>query len=223
MRWAIGVSLALHLMALSLVFLNGSHEKGYPAPNIIRVNLASPPASRGVPKPAVEQPAAQTKTAKVEKQPEAPRVAEINPKKKPKKQPAKPEPAVQKKETPDAETRNKNKGLPNGVELGSAFGSARLDANGFDAPYYLNILFNKIDNLWDNPYEGEQGIACTIYFVVGRDGKLIDSAIEKSSGISAYDQAALRAVLGSKPPPLPNQYESDELGIHLEFTYTPYQ
>ena len=222
MRWAIGISVAFHIMALSLVFINGSHEKGYPVANVIRVNLTSPPAARGVPKPAVEQ-ATQTKTAKVEKQPENTRVAEINPKKKPKKQAAKPEPAVQKNETPDTETHNKNKGLPQGVELGAAFGGARLDATGFDSPYYLNILFSKIDNQWDNPYEGDQGISCTIYFVVGRDGKIIDSAIEKSSSISAYDQAALRAVLGCKPPPLPNQFDSEELGIHLEFTYSPYQ
>lgn len=222
MRWAIGISVALHIMALSLVFVNGSREKGYPVANVIRVNLASPPAARGVAKPAVDQ-TTQAKSAKVEKQIETPRVAEINQKKKPKKQPAKPEPAIQKNETPDTETHNKNKGLPQGVELGSAFGSARLDASGFDSPYYLNILFSKIDNQWDNPYEGDQGIQCTIYFVVGRDGKIIDSAIEKSSGISAYDQAALRAILGCKPPPLPNQFDSEELGIHLEFSYTPYQ
>ena len=222
MRWAIGVSVALHIMALSLVFINGSHEKGYPVSNILRVSITSPPAAKGVPKPAVEQ-STQQKAAKVEKQVESPRVAEINQKKKPKKTPAKPEPAVQKNETPDNETRNKNKGLPQGVELGAAFGGARLDATGFDSPYYLNILFNKIDGQWDNPYGGDQAIQCTIYFVVGREGKIIDSAIEKSSGISAYDQAALRAVLGCKPPPLPNQFDSEELGIHLEFTYSPYQ
>ena len=96
-------------------------------------------------------------------------------------------------------------------------------AAGFDSPYYLNILFNKINNLWDNPFEGQEQIKCVIYFVVGREGKIIDSAIETSSGISAYDQAALRAVLGCKPPRLPNQFDSPELGIHLEFLYTPYE
>jgi TonB family protein len=64
--------------------------------------------------------------------------------------------------------------------------------------------------------------SCIIYFVVDRSGRISDSAIEKSSGMPAYDQAALRAVLASKPPPLPNQFGSDELGIHLEFKYIPY-
>ncbi len=114
------------------------------------------------------------------------------------------------------------KGLPEGVELGSEFGSARLDATGFDSPYYLNVLFSKIRNRWDNPYEGIDTVGCTIYFVIDRKGKIVDSAIENSSGLSAYDHAALRAVLAAKPPPLPNQFGSEELGIHLQFRYLPY-
>jgi TonB family protein len=226
MRWAIAISIVLHMAALSLVF-KGSRDRGklYPA-NPMFVHLASPPPLQGIQNPAVEKPAEpEVKQApkKVQKPPEETRVAEINPKKKPKREQPKEKPTPPKEDTPPQETQEtKSKGLPEGVELGSEFGSARLDAVGFDSPTYLNILFGKIRNQWENPFETDQTIKCIIYFVVGREGRILDSAIETPSGIEAYDQAALRAVLATRPPPLPNQYESDELGIHLEFRYVPY-
>ncbi len=229
MRWAIAISVALHLAALALVFKTpGVEERKYPSAMIVR--LASPPPARGVPNPppaqkTVEPAKPQPKKQKVEQVTKDTRVAEVNPKKKPKKpEQPKPVPTTTREEPSAQDIRDaKSKGLPQGVDLGSEFGGARLDAMGFDSPYYLNILFNKIRNAWDNPFEGDNKIQCTIYFVVSREGKVVDSAIETSSGIVAYDQAALRAVLASKPPPLPNQFDSEELGIHLEFQYIPYQ
>jgi TonB family protein len=188
--------------------------------------VSLPPPVRGAEKPTVARQTQQVtpeKARKVQEPPKDARVAELNPKKKPKRPEPKPavEPAKEDSRTQeDEETRSR--GLPEGVELGSEFASARLDAAGFESPYYLNILFSKIRNQWDNPFEGPDTIICTIYFVISRDGKVIDHTIENSSGIPAYDQSALRAVLASRPPPLPNQYDSPELGIHLEFQYIPY-
>ena len=221
MRWAIGISFAIHLLILSLVF-KGVHdqERGYPP--VMMVHLSSPPPALGVQNPAVEKATPSQKQVKVEAPKEETRVAEVNPQKRPKKQPAKASPPKEENARPqDSETQNK--GLPEGVQLGSEFGFARLDAVGFDSPIYLNVLFGKIRNLWENPYAGADILQCTIYFVISREGKIADSAIEKTSGIEAYDQAALRAVLASKPPPLPAQFGSDELGIHLEFQYLPNQ
>ncbi len=226
MKWAIYASIFLHCIALAFVFRHSSlKQKGYPP--VMMVHLSSPPPILGVQNPQAPQPSPTAVKAKP-KTPEPPpkdaRTAEINPKKKPKK--------TQPKEVPQAKENTqqapstqelKSKGLPEGVELGSEFGFARLDASGFDSPYYLNILFSKIRNQWENPYDGSDGIACTIYFVLNRDGQVIDNAIEKSSGIPAYDQSALRAVLSAKAPPLPNQFGSDQLGIHLEFQYIPNQ
>jgi TonB family protein len=221
MRWAIGISIALHLLMLTLVF-RGSHidKKAYPP--VINVHLIpSSPPLLGVQNPAVEQ---STPTPKQQKKIAPPkeetRVAEVNPQKRPKR--SEPKPSPPKEETAKvSSTESKSKGLPEGVQLGSEFGFAQLDATGFDSPIYLNVLFGKIRNAWENPYEGANKIQCTIYFVISRDGKITDSAVEKSSGIEAYDQAAQRAVLGSNPPPLPGQFGSDELGIHLEFQYLP--
>jgi TonB family protein len=206
------------------VFKNSS-EKMRDYPPVITVRLASPPPARGVEKPAVAK-TENKKPSKIIKKTETPktdtRVAEVNKRKKParKKTETKQAPQTQ---TEAAKTQTQEKqGLPEGVDLGSEFGSASLDIAGFDSPYYLNIVFSKIRRSWDNPVAGGDTVSCIIYFVIDRQGKISDSAIENSSGWSAYDQAALRAVLGSKPPPLPNQFGSEELGIHLEFRYIPY-
>jgi TonB family protein len=227
MRWAIAISFVLHLMALTLVFRSPkSGENKYPTAMIVHLSL--PPVAKGVQNPAVQKASEAVPPKPVKQLKNAPpaneiRTTDINDKKKPKRKQEEPPP--QKKEDIRTEEANENKsrGLPEGVNLGSEFGSARLDASGFDSPYYLNVLFGKIRNLWENPFEGPDKIECTIYFVVSRDGHVVDSAIETSSGIPAYDQAALRAVLGAKPPPLPNQFELDELGIHLVFQYIPGQ
>jgi protein TonB len=224
MRWGVISSLIIHSIFIGLVF-KGSARKTSQYPPVMMVRLATPPPIKGTTKPAaVEAPkeVPAKKTEKVESSEEKPRMAEVNRRKRPARKKETPKPEVKKEPAAEQTMEYGKQGLPEGVELGSEFGSARLDAAGFDSPYFLNVLFSKIRNRWDNPYEGIDTINCTIYFVVDRTGRIIDSAIENSSGLAAYDQAALRAVLAAKPPPLPNQFGSDELGIHLQFRYLPY-
>ena len=225
MKWAIIASLVFHSFFFALLF-KSSREKSKQYPPVMIVRLATPPPARGVQtKTATEAPKKPEarKQQKTEPPKETTRMAEVNEKKKPeRKKKTQPPPQTQEAKPSNQVSDSRGKGLPEGVELGSEFGSARLDASGFDSPYFLNVLFGKIRNRWDNPYEGSDTVRCTIYFVIDRGGRIIDSAIESSSGLAAYDQAALRAVLAAKPPPLPNQFGSDELGIHLEFRYLPY-
>jgi len=224
MKWAIVASMIFHGIFFGFVFRNSS-EKMTKYPPIMMVRLASPPPQRGVKKPATMKSSKKTtskKNTKIEAPKAKTRVAEVNKRKKPKRKKKQPEPAINEKPETQELSEPEKQGLPDGVELGSEFGAARIDASGFDSPYYLNVVFNKIRRGWDNPFEGADTVTCTIYFVIDRRGKISDSAIEGSSGMPSYDQAALRAVLGSKPPPLPNQFESDDLGIHLEFRYIPY-
>ena len=224
MRNAIIVSIILHSMALLLVFKQ-SQSKEQKYPTVMIVHLASPPPAKGIPEPAVPKAVSQTEIKpqkKTELVKEQTRVAEINKDKKPKRQKPEPKPKPAEVEETPTSDQQQNKGLPEGVSLGSEFGSARLDVAGFDSPYFLNVLFGKIRNQWDNPYEGQNGIQCTIYFVISRDGHIVDSVIETSSGIMSFDQSALRAVLNCRPPPLPGQFGAEELGIHLQFQYIPY-
>ncbi len=226
MRLAIISSMILHSVFIGLVF-KGSEKKIAEYPPVMMVRLATPPAVKGIAKPASVEASKKTSTKKIDKaerSKEKPRMTEVNKRKKPerKKKTPRPEAEIKQESVAEKTDESENKGLPEGVELGSEFGSARLDVAGFDSPYYLNVLFSKIRNRWDNPYEGIDTIHCTIYFAVDRKGRIIDSAIENSSGLSAYDYAALRAVLAARPPPLPNQFGSEELGIHLQFRYLPY-
>ena len=224
MRWALIFSLILHGFAFTLIFKR-SERNEIKYPSVMMVRLAMPPAQKGVQTPATPKTVQEPPPKPVKKEIEAAkpetRVAEVHPRKRPKREfvPAS-QPAVREAER-KSETTSEAMGLPEGVELGSEFGAAKLDVSGFDSPYYLNVLFSKIRRAWDNPYQGVDTVRSTIYFVVSREGRIIDSAIETSSGILAYDQAALRAVLGSKPPPLPGQFTADELGIHLLFQYIP--
>lgn len=87
--------------------------------------------------------------------------------------------------------------------------------------WYLRLMTDKIRRNWRNPYRAEQdSVLCTIYFKIQRSGAVTDPRVEKSSGISAFDRAALRAVINSSPlPQLPPDYSESQLTVHLDFEY----
>jgi TonB family protein len=59
-----------------------------------------------------------------------------------------------------------------------------------------------------------------VKFTIQRDGRLTDYIIEKPSGSTPLDLAALRAVVVTKSlPPLPNEYSNPTLVVHLSFEY----
>jgi TonB family protein len=235
--YAIVISTILHLLIFSYLLFGQYREKTKAYPRIMTVNLVSlPPISKGIPEGTETPGQPQVKTVKakpqtkVEQAPESPHLAEVKVKKKP----ARKKPKVQEVDKEDISKAKKEVdesakpgidqdrlGLPEGVELGSEFGTVQLDGASFETPTYLNILFAKIKNRWDNPYLGLDKITCTIYFAILRNGNVIDATVEQSSGIAAFDQSALRAVLSSRPPPLPLEYTGNQLGVHLIFQYLP--
>ena len=57
-------------------------------------------------------------------------------------------------------------------------------------------------------------------FTIQRDGTIADAQVEKSSGYTTLDIAALRAVVGTRQlQPLPAAYTNPSLGLHLTFEY----
>ncbi|MCP4580461.1 MAG: TonB family protein [candidate division Zixibacteria bacterium] len=237
MNLAIVISLVLHMLIFTYLFWGEKRGQKDAYPAIMTVDLVSmPPISRGVntgtetpgtPQVEATKPKAQTK---VEQKPTTPRVAEVKKRKRTNTKKPKPKPQT-KTEKADNEKKTKNTdqpgagderfGLPEGVDYGSEFGSVKLEGDPFETPTFLNILFAKIKTRWDNPYQGTGKVICTIYFTILRNGTVVDAIIEQSSGISAFDQSALRAVISSSPPPLPMQYTGNQLGIHLQFQYLP--
>jgi TonB family protein len=109
------------------------------------------------------------------------------------------------------------------ISLGGGLGSAFVEGGDFESPYYLNIAFGRIRENFTNPLrQTNLPIRVTVYFIIQKNGKIVESKIETPSGIAIFDQSALRAVLSADPlPPLPQEYKGGWLGIHLEFEFLP--
>lgn len=114
----------------------------------------------------------------------------------------------------------KEEKIPSSEENNISFQGTKVE--GLDAPYfpfnyYLTQVLGFISSNWYKP-PSQEGTYCTVYFVISKSGRIIDSKVETSSGNAAFDRAALRAVLASNPlPPLPYDYYEEKLGIHLRF------
>jgi protein TonB len=106
-----------------------------------------------------------------------------------------------------------------GLSTGGGAGSgSTLDVSDFCCPDYLATMIDRIRSAWQQN-QGTTG-DCTIKFMIQRNGEITQATVEKSSGSSILDIAALRAVLGTKTlNPLPSAYTNPTLGVHLTFEY----
>jgi len=216
MKRELATSITIHLVIiLSLFFFaSPSHTKleGYPA--VYRVGLVSFPSAGKIsiglggeesPKPSSEKGVAikefrkgRTKSKKKKKKEEVAKTT------------------VQQNQTKI--TKKDQQAAEYG--LGHGISSAQLDAYNFGSPYYLSLVFGKIRDVWENPVQSSSILMTTIYFRILRDGTIVETKVEKTSGIDLFDQSAMRAIISSAPfPPLPNEFTGDYLGIHLEFEY----
>jgi TonB family protein len=59
---------------------------------------------------------------------------------------------------------------------------------------------------------------CAVSFTVARDGSIHNARITERSGNGSWDNAGLRAILGSNPlPPLPNDYSGSSVDVTWDF------
>jgi TonB family protein len=62
--------------------------------------------------------------------------------------------------------------------------------------------------------------AAVVKMTIQRDGRLTDVAVEQSSGYTALDLNAQRAIqITRQLPPLPAEYPNQTLTVHLTFKY----
>jgi len=117
-----------------------------------------------------------------------------------------------------AETGARGQGF--GLSSGGGTGSgSRLDVADFCCPDYLLLMVERIRANWVSRAEvpGETIVKYTIQ----RDGSITGAEVEKSSGYTALDIAALRAVVGARQlTPLPAAFPNPSLTVHLNFQYT---
>jgi len=116
-----------------------------------------------------------------------------------------------------ADTRVRGQGF--GLSTGGGVGSgSSLDVADFCCPEYIATMLVRIRQAW-NQSQGAAGQSM-VKFTIQRDGTLSDTAIERPSGTTTLDIAALRAVLTTKAlPPLPAAFPNPTLTVHLNFQY----
>ncbi|MDH7493305.1 MAG: TonB family protein [Candidatus Saccharicenans sp.] len=104
--------------------------------------------------------------------------------------------------------------------FGSGYGDP-LGTSSFPYTYYLQIIIDKVSSNWFTAtssldYSGEY--QSVIYFKILRNGQVADLKIEQPSDLPALDLTARRAVELAAPfPPLPRDFESEYLVVHLIF------
>jgi TonB family protein len=117
-----------------------------------------------------------------------------------------------------AETGARGQGFGLSTSGGAGSGS-KLDVENFCCPEYLMLMVEKIRTNW-NP-QAEVAGETMIKFTIQRDGAITGPELEKSSGYTALNINALRAVVGARQlPPLPAAFPNPTLTVHLNFQYT---
>ena len=116
-----------------------------------------------------------------------------------------------------AETGARGQGF--GLSTGGGQGSgSRLDVADFCCPDYIVSMVQRVRANWVQ--QAEVPGLTIVKFTIQRDGSITDAEVEKSSGYTALDLAALRAIVGSRQfAPLPAAYPNSTLGVHLNFEY----
>lgn len=150
-------------------------------------------------------------------------------KEEPKPEPKKQQPTAQSKQTSDEpkETAPKTvqKDGKTGVDVDASVAAGEGTGSGgtYNLPYNIGLLTRRIERAWRNPVTSAEKISCTIYFQVDSNGQLIgEPIIERSSGISVFDRAALMAVRRAGTfPAFPSGFEYEFIGLHLDFEYVP--
>jgi TonB family protein len=117
-----------------------------------------------------------------------------------------------------AETGARGQGFGLSTGGGPGTGSSLEIIGDFCCPGYIATMVDRIRGAW-NQNQGSRGVSF-VKFTIQRDGRLTDYVVEKPSGSTPLDLAALRAVAVTKSlPPLPNEYPNPTLVVHLSFEY----
>jgi TonB family protein len=116
-----------------------------------------------------------------------------------------------------AETGVRGQGF--GLTTGGGGGSgSQLDVDNFCCPDYIQLMVQQIHANWD--YRVEVPGVTVMKFTIQRDGRLTDIAVLRSSGYTAHDISAQRALSRTRQlAPLPAQFSNSTLGVQLTFDY----
>jgi TonB family protein len=115
---------------------------------------------------------------------------------------------------------------PDGASEATALRQMQLlsDPLGVDFKPYLLQVLAKVRRNWmaivpDSARMGRRGLVL-IQFSIDRDGGVPKLVIASTSGITAFDRAAVAGISASNPfPPLPAAYRGDQIRLQMAFSY----
>jgi len=115
----------------------------------------------------------------------------------------------------DTGVRGQGFGLTTGGGGGTG---SQLDVDNFCCPDYIQLMVQQIYGNWD--YRVEQPGLTVVKFTIQRDGRITDITLMRSSGFTAHDINAQRALARTRQlAPLPAQFPNPTLGVQLSFDY----
>jgi len=214
----------LLVILLALALSRSTHPFGRHVYQVDLVTLPPPSAAPvkevlAAPPPPVQKPPAARAKVEVKKPPiqlppkAVKPAAKIPPPAKPKPAPAPQEAAT---ETPrSAKAADNVSAIAPATKL-----QTEIEVPDFKFPYYTENIRRKIEMNWSPPPLGSAADIgeAVVGFILFPNGKIGDPKIEKSSGNSYFDQAALRAVYLANPlPPFPQGLRDPSLLIHYRF------
>jgi TonB family protein len=99
-----------------------------------------------------------------------------------------------------------------------------LDPKSSLSPYLRQLRAQVFARLAP-PQGAHAGLSVVIWFEIGRDGRIIQGPlVEAVSGMTRFDDAALRAVRQAQPfAPLPADFQHRSLIVHIKFDLAEHQ
>jgi bla regulator protein BlaR1 len=112
------------------------------------------------------------------------------------------------------------RGLDLGLSsAGGAGTGSTLDVSDFCCSQYVALMIERIRTSWTQQEDSAGTVV--IKFTIERDGRITQTAVEKTSGSETLDTAARDAVaLPRQLPPLPKEFSNPTLTVHLNFQST---
>lgn len=96
-------------------------------------------------------------------------------------------------------------------------GPARTDMES-KYPAYYGLIRDKVQANWTGLEEYGENISVIVSIKIARNGQLVSSWVEKSSGNQRFDKSLLNAIKKASPfPPLPHEFDGDYLETGFRF------
>lgn len=202
--------------------MGGGAKRSDPEP----ANIA-PPKSGKTPDevddtPKIKPP--EKKAAPVEKPKEKPKKKEPEKKKEEPKRTANEEDSESKSDSKDNSPKvNSDGGIEVNEKVGGTGAGTGVGSGSGNLPYNIGMVLKVIERNWRNVVTDVNPITCTVYFQIDRYGYVVgEPIIEKSSGMTAFDQGCVLAIKrAGQFPAFPASFDYQYIGLHLDFEYVP--